>query len=411
MPGDKKNGLFYGYIVVGAGFVVALLTWGSYRTYGLFLQPLTAEFGWSRAETSTAYSFAFLLSGLLAAIAGRISDKFGPRLVLVVCGTLMGVGYLLMSQVSSIWQLYLFLGVIIGIGMGGMDTPILATVARWFTRRRGVITGIVKAGAGTGIFALPPLAGWLISAYGWHTAYVVIGGIVLVGTVSAALFLKGKQSEAEPEPAAVVGREAPDRKSHHLSLREAIGTGPFWIFSVIWFILVFCTQTIMLHIAPRVMDLGIPATIAATVVSTLGGVSILGRIGMGGLSDRMGTKSVLIMAQFLLAASFVWALFARQVWMFYLFATVYGFAHGAFYTLVSPMLAELFGLRSLGAILGAVTFAGTLGGALGPALAGRLFDMTGGYQVVFLINLALTVVSIIMVFFLRPIAREKRAEV
>ena len=408
MTEDRKPKFFYGYVIVGAGFVIQLVVWGTYRTYGIFFTPLSSEFGWTSAETSGAYSFAYLLCGFLAIIAGRLSDKLGPRMVLITCGLFLGLGYLLMSQVSSIWQLYLFLGVMVGAGNSGADAPILSTVARWFVRRRGMVTGITKAGVGIGMLIIPLLAAWLISSYGWRNAYVVIGIIALVGVVSPALFLKRDPGQVGQLPDGATGIEKTDLNidTPQFSLREVIGIRQFWIFSAVWFLLSFCAQIVMLHIAPHVIDLGISAAIAAAILGTIGGVSILGRIGMGGVSDKLGYKATFIMALSFLAAALVWVQFAREAWMFYLFATLYGIAHGAFFTLVSPLLAELFGLRSLGAIFGVVTFAGTVGGSIGPVLSGRIFDITSSYQPAFLICLALSVVAIILMFFLRPISNE-----
>ncbi|MBA7688585.1 L-lactate transporter [subsurface metagenome] len=408
MTEDRKPKFFYGYIVVGAGFVIQLLMWGTYRTYGIFFTPLSSEFGWTSTETSGAYSLAYLLCGVLAIIAGRLSDKLGPRVVLITCGLFLGVGYLLMSQVSSIWQLYLFLGVMVGAGNSGADAPILSTVARWFVRRRGTVTGITKAGVGIGMLIIPLLATWLISSYSWRNAYVVIGIISLVGVVSAALFLKRDPEQVGQLPDGVTMIEQTDSNidTPQFSLRKAVVIRQFWIFSAVWFLLSFCTQIVMLHIPPHIIGLGISATVAAAILGTIGGVSILGRIGMGSVSDRLGNKATFIIALSFLVIALAWVQFAREAWMFYLFATLYGIAHGAFFTLISPTLAELFGLRSLGTIFGVVSFAGTVGGALGPVLSGRIFDITSDYQPAFLICLALSVVAVILMFFLKPTSNE-----
>ncbi|MFC1951726.1 MFS transporter [Chloroflexota bacterium] len=405
---DKKPRFFYGYIIVAASVVIQLLMLGTYCTFGIFFTPLSSELGWTSAATSGAYSLVYFLFGFLGIVTGRLTDKFGPRIVLIACGLLLGLGYLLMSQVSSIWQLYLFFGVTIGIGMSGVDVPILSTVARWFVKKRGAATGIAKAGAGIGIFIMPLLANWAISGYGWRSAYVVLGIIALAGVVATALFLKRDPGQIGllPDGAAEVETGDSNISTRQFSLREAIGTRQFWLFSAVCFLLIFCMQVALVHIAPHAIELGISATIAATTVSTIGGASILGRIGMGSISDRLGCKSTFIVAISLLIVSLVLLQFAKEAWLFYIFATLYGIAHGAIFTLISPMLAELFGLRSLGAILGVVFFIGTTGGALGPVLSGRIFDVTGSYQLSFLICLALSIIAIVLISFLRPISNE-----
>ena len=408
MTKEGKPRVFYGYFIVGAGFTTLLLMLGTYTTFGIFLKPLSLELGLTRAMTSGAYSLVFLLYGILGIIAGRLTDKFGPRVVMIGCGILLGLGYLLMSQVSSIWQFYLFYGVIVGAGMGGTDTPVLSTVARWFARRRGMVTGITKAGAGVGMFVMPLLSGWLIFSYGWRSAYAIIGIMAMIGIVLAALFLKRDPAQVGqlPDGAEKVEDTGLNSEIRHFSLRQVIATREFWIFSMVWFIVSFTTMSILAHIAAHVTDLEISTTTAATVLSMVGGASILGRLGMGGISDRLGNKPTFFIAFALSIMAFTLILFAREAWMFYLFAILEGIAHGTFYTLISPLLAQLFGLGSLGAILGVVIFVGTIGGAIGPVLAGRIFDITGSYQLFFMLCLVLSIAAIVLMFFLRQPDKE-----
>ncbi len=404
MAEDRSLRSFYRYVVVAAGFIGSGVIWGTYRTYGLFFKSLSSEFGWTSAETSGAFSLAFLLFGVSSIVAGRLSDKIGLKLVFITSGLVLGAGYFLMAGVSSIWELYLFYGVIIGIGMSGIDAPAQSTIIRWFVKKRGMAIGVAKTGTGIGMFILPLLAVWLISSYGWRNAYTAIGIISIAGIMSIGLFLRrGPDSGANlPHATGESTKVTPQRVSRQLTLREVFGTHRFWIYSTIWFILGFSTQIIMVHIAPHVMELGISVTTAASILSVTGAISILGRIAMGSLSDRMGNRLVFIISISLLVVSYAWVLYAREAWMYYLFAVIYGFAHGAVYTLSSPMLAELFGLKSLGAIIGAVVFIGTIGGSIGPYLSGSIFDITGSYRTSFLICLALSIVALVLMAFLRP---------
>jgi len=128
--GSKKTKFFYGYIIVLAGFFIMFIMSASY-SFGVFFKPLLAEFGWTRAVISGVYSLSFLLSGVVGIVMGRLNDRFGPRILVTASGFFLGLGYLLISQTSAIWHLYLFYGVVIGIGMSSCIVPLVSTVARW----------------------------------------------------------------------------------------------------------------------------------------------------------------------------------------------------------------------------------------------------------------------------------------
>ncbi|MFC2071701.1 MFS transporter [Chloroflexota bacterium] len=404
MPDKKKPKFFYGYVVVGAGIIASIFMVGTFTSFGVFFKSLSLEFGWTRATTSTAVSVTTLVMGFAGIAVGRLTDKYGPRVVLIACGLFMGLGVLLMSQVSILWQIYLFYGILVGIGMSAADLTIPSTIVRWFVKRRGMMTGITKVGAGVGIMIVPLLASWLISSYDWRHAYTILGIITLVGVVSAALLFKRDPSQIceLPDGATEVQTTESNTSTRQFSLREAIATRQFWTFSLIWFSFMFCMQVVIVHIVPHVTDVGISATIAATVLSVIGGFSILGRLGLPSLSDILGTKTAYMLAFSFLATALVWVQFARETWMFYLFAALYGTAHGACFALLSPMIAGLFGLGALGTILGVVLFVGTLGSFISPILAGWIFDIMGNYQLAFWICFALSVVGLILIPLLRP---------
>lgn len=347
---------------------------------------------------------ALIISGIFGMGAGRLSDKFGPKVVLVAGGLLTGLGYLLVSQASSIWQLYLFYGLILGIGLSSIDTPVLSTIARWFVKKRGMATGIAKVGVGLGVLVISPLAGWLVSSYGWRSAFLVIGILSLLGIVSSGWFLKRdpRQIGQLPDGNTQIEETSSITSQPQFSVLKAIGTRQFWLFSTVWFITLFCAMTVLGHTAAYATDLGISTTVASTILGAIGGFSILGRLGMGSVSDKMGNKSVFIISTSLMAVSLLWLLFAKNEWMLFLFAAVYGIAHGALFTAVTPMLAELFGVESLGAIAGVVIFIGRIGGAIGPTLAGRIFDVTGSYHTAFLTCLVLSITGVLLIYFVKP---------
>ncbi len=400
----RKPRIFYGYIVILAGTIASAFMIGTYTSFGIFFKPISSELGWTRATTSVAGSVAALVTGFFGILAGRVTDKYGPKLVLIASGFLFGIGNFLMSQISTPWHLYMFYGVLLGAGMSAADIPIVTTIARWFVKRRGMMTGITKAGAGVGLVSMPLLLSWLISTRGWRDAYAIIGIVAAVGIVSMALLFKRDPSKTGELPDGAINVEVSDSSTitRHFSLREAMETRQLWLFSAAWVSFMFVMQVVMIHIANYVTDVGLSAATAAAILSVIGGFSILGRLGLASLSDILGTKSAYLIAFSFLATALLWLQFARQTWMFYLFGAIYGTAHGACFALIAPLVAGLFGVQSLGSILSVIFLIGTLGAIISPMLAGRIFDIMGNYQLAFWLCFAMSIVGIVLILLLRP---------
>jgi MFS family permease len=404
MMEQKTSKVPYGYIIVLACFLIQGIGIGSFIAYGVFFKPLLTEFGWSRATISGASSMAFLLMGLLGILAGNLNDKFGPRIIMVVTGVLFGSAYLLLSKLNSVWQLYLFYGLVGGIGLSSVDVIALTTIARWFVWRRGMMTGIVKVGTGAGQLVMPLLAGIFIVDYGWRCAAVFVGIVVLVIVTGSGLLLRRDPGQMGQLPDG--GREPPrgqqDLSEIGLSLQEALRSRTFWMVCLVGLLAGYCFLTIMVHIVPHASDIGMEPIKAAGVLSTIGGVSMLGRLSTGLAIDRIGNKKSLIICFILLILSFLWLQVAKEMWMLYLFAVIYGVTHGAFFTVISPIVARLFGIRSHGVLFGIVAFSVTVGGAIGPVLAGHIFDITRSYHLVFLILTGVSIASLLLSLFLKP---------
>jgi len=410
LPDNRKPKFFYGYVVVALAFLILMIMGGTMYTFGVFFKPLTDEFGWTRALTSGAFSLQMVLHGLFYIVTGRLNDRFGPRVVVSGCGLLLGVGYLLMSQISDIWHLYLFYGVIIAIGMSGSFVPLSSTVARWFVKRKGMMIGIAVAGIGIGTMIIPPIASWLISNYGWRTSYAVIGLTVLVITISTAQFLRRDPAQMRllPYGQSEVQEENSNLEGGGLSLQGAMHTRQFWLLCVAFLSFGVFETAIMVHIVPHATDLGISAIAAANIFAAIGGLGIVGRIVMGGTSDRIGSRAALIICFVLLTATLAWLLVAKELWMLHLFAAVFGFGYGGVSALMSPTVAEVFGLRSHGVILGVITFLTTAGCAIGAVMAGSVFDITGSYQLSFVVCTTASIISLIITLFLRPTYKQIR---
>ena len=394
----------YGYIVVIAAFFIMVAMWGTYFAFGIFFKPVLSEFGWTRAMTSGAFSLSMVLHGLLGIVTGGLTDRFGPRMVMTLCGFLLGLGYFLMSQTSTIWQLYLFYGVIVGTGMGGAFVPLTSTVARWFVKRRSMMTGIVLTGIGIGSLIAAPVAHWLVSMYDWRLSYVILGSMVLLIVVLSAQFLRRDLTQVGHLP---YDEHEGDEKGVNLggkafSLIKAVTTRQFWLVSGMLFCFGFCMFTITVHIVPHITELGISAASAASVLATAGGMSIIGNFVLGSAADRIGNRQVFIIGFIMMATVLFWLVPAAEAWMLYLFAVVFGFAHGGMGASESPLVAGLFGMSSHGLIFGVVGLGFTLGAAIGPFLAGHFFDITDSYQVAFLVCAAMSIVGLILTALLKP---------
>lgn len=274
-----------------------------------------------------------------------------------------------------------------------------------------MMTGIVKVGTGAGQLLVPLAATALVTFYGWRNAYLIIGAVVLLMLVTVAQVMR-----RDPQAVGLLPDGGSDEPSdsrmaseeRNVSLRTVVRTRQFWTLCIAQFTIFFCLLTMIVHIVPHATDLGLPPATAAGVLATIGGVSMLGRIVMGTAIDRIGGKRSLIICFMVLLCGLIWLQIAGKAWMLFLFAVIYGIAHGGFFTVMSPTLAEFFGTGSHGLLFGIVLFSGTIGGAIGPLLAGYIFDKTAGYQIIFVVLTVLAVVGFILITFLKPL-RNKAA--
>jgi MFS family permease len=311
-----------------------------------------------------------------------------------------------MYGLQAPWQLYLLYGVLAGIGFSTHDVITLSTVARWFVRRRGMMSGIVKVGTGSGQLLVPLIATGLIAIFGWRNSCLIIGAAALVALVAVAQLMRRDpqgigllpDGDSDNHRGATIVSGARD-----VSLRAAARTRQFWTICLAEFSIFFCLLTIIVHIVPYASDLGLSSAAAAGVLSTIGGVSMLGRIVMGAANDRIGGKRSLIICFIVLLCGLIWLQVAREAWMLFIFAAIYGLAHGGLFTVMSPTVAELFGTDSHGLLFGIVLFCGTLGGAVGPLMAGHAFDLTGNYRMVFLVLTALVLIGFVLITLLQPL--------
>ncbi|MEZ5653863.1 MAG: MFS transporter [Burkholderiaceae bacterium] len=409
-----------------SAFVVQFVIIGGMFAYGVFFKALENELGWSRTLLSAATSIAFFVMGVFAMVAGRANERFGPRVVLTVAGLCYALGYLLMVWMSAPWQLFLLYGGMVGIGLAAHDVTTLSTVARWFPQRRGLMTGFVKTGTALGQMILPLAAAALVTQFGWRSACLALGlgaGIALFLAAQGMSFPEsdetsravrdespGNGTGASVAHGAAGGARAstPAASAGGWPFAEARRTRQFWTLCALQFMFFPSLMTVPVHIVAHGVDLGLDVGRAAAVLALIGGISMVGRVLVGGFVDRIGgRRAYLICFGALVLSLFGLLSITSPVWLF-AFALVYGFSHGGFFTVVSPTIAELFGLRSHSTIFGIVLFCGTLGGAIGPLLAGMVFDASRSYQPAFMILTGLAVLGLLLVPTLQPLPGQTR---
>ena len=353
-------------------------------------------------------SFSFLFAGIASILMGELSDRFGPRLVMTGGGVLLGVGYILMSRVSTLWEYYLYCTVIIGIGISGTDVVVLSTTARWFIKKRSMLTGVIKVGTGVGMMIMPLFINRLITQYGWRSTFLVLGIMIFIVYVGCSQCLVRDPVKMGLSPDGARNKNPLKQTSIEkgLAIKDALRMPQLWTICVAYTLLMFSVATVLFHIVPIAIDLGISAANAANVLATVGLVSIAGRFVMGAAGDKIGTKPSLVICFLCLLSGLIWLQLSTTLWMLLLFAVIYGFAHGGFFTLISPLLADFFGTRSHGAIFGVLTSVSAIGSALGPIMAGYMFDTTGSYQLVFLVLTGMSIAGLVATISLKPIMKE-----
>lgn len=357
--------------------------------------------------TAGAFSLYVVTHGILGIVAGRFTDRHGAKLVVGICALFLCAGYLLLSRIGAIWQLYLFYGILIGVGMGGAWIPQVTTVARWFVAKRGMALGIVAAGVGVGQLVFPLLARHIISTSSWRMGYFVIGIVALVFVGLACLFLRRDPQQLGLSPYGVEQLKPAAEKNYASeigwTLPQAARTRLFWMFGVMYFLFGLSYVIPLVHVVVHATDIGISPIAAAGILSVIGIGSIIGRLAMGTISDKIGRRMVLSICLALVGVSILWLLLANKVWMFYLFGVVFGFFYGGATPSLPTLCEELFGLKSLGLIYGTLLLFCTIGSAISAPLAGHLFDVTGSYQVAFLIEgVAALIAAAITFLVLKP---------
>jgi len=374
------------WVVVGAAFVSTFTVFGVAYSFGAFFDSMAEEFGTGKGATALMFSITTCWYFVLGLVAGRAADRFGPRPVLVVGALTLGTGLLATSRVESIWLGYATYGALVGTAVACAYVPMVATVGGWFVRRRTAAIGIAVAGIGAGTLVVVPISERLIDAYGWRTAYAVLG-------VAGTVLLLGAAACAARPPIDPDERSAPLR----------------WIVRQRGFVVLYAATVLgslalfvpFVFIADYAEDRGASSSAAAALVGIIGASSIVGRLGLGALGARFGPGRLIQLSFATLTGSFVlWLAAGSSYPLLVAFALLMGVGYGGFIALAPAVVAALFGTVGLGAILGALYTAAGIGGLIGPPAAGVLIDRTS-YGTTIIVAMALFA-SATAVLFLLP---------
>jgi sugar phosphate permease len=402
--------VFFGWWIVSALFLLYFVSGGLFNTATVYFKALTAEFGWSRGELSAAFAVGFLVSGLSAPFWGRIADRMGPRSALLPGALLSGVLCVALSQITGLVSLYVLYVLFTFAATGISLIPISVVISNWFVEKRGRAMGIAYTGVGFGSLVLVPVAGVLVESFGWRTAYVASGLTVLLVLTPIALWIRNRPEDLGllpdgREPSTLdpgMEREEPEPRSG-LSLGDALRTPTFWMLTVTWLVAMMPLAAVNLHQVPFLTDLGLSTRAAALAAGTVGGMSIIGRIGFGFLSERYPIQRIYASCYFLMAVGMasLWATSLFGVPALVLYAAFFGVAVGGALALSPLLVGDFFGMRALGEVFGLLGLAATIGGAVGGTGAGFLFDRTGSYDVVFALCVGLVLFGCALMLMVR----------
>jgi len=405
--GKYRDKIFYGWVLVATFCVAGTAIWGVRFSFGVFFKSLESEFALSRAATSAIFSTQMVLGGIFTILGGWAMDRFGPRIVFLLMGICTGLSLLLTGQTSALWQIFFTYSLLLAMGTSAIYVAVMSTISRWFEQKRGMALGIASMGAGMGPLVVAPLATYLISTFDWRMAFTIMGIIAWVVVIPLSQVLKrdpqeiGMLPDGAERSAGTMLEQKPAVAADYLSPWQALHTRSFWLVASIFFCYAMYVFIILTHLVPHVTDLGFAAVEAATVLSVAGGATLAGRVLFGMVSDRLGRKRTAVLCTLLHIVALLWLLWSGEMWMFYLFALLFGLAWGGTGPTIAAIIGDSFGLGRLGAILGLLDVGFNTGAAIGPVLGGAIFDLTQSYFLSFLLGIGLMLVTTILILFIR----------
>jgi len=377
----SANQVDHNWSIVAAGALMTCVAIGVIFSLAVFLEPMSAATGWSRAGVSGAMTLAFLSMGVAGFGWGALSDRYGPRLVVLAGTTLLGLSTVLASRATTLIEFQLFYGVMMGVAAGSFFAPVIATTASWFDRHRSLAVSLVSAGMGVAPMTIAPLAAWLVTHYDWRTAQLIIGIGAWFVLLPAVWFIRAAPVTAN---AAVAG----GAETSEMPAGQALRSRAFLVLGATFFACCAAHAGPIFHTVSYAIGCGLPTFAAVTIYSMEGVAGLGGRLLFGVLADRLGARRVLVAGLLIQAFAAASYLLVNQLGGFYAVAIVFGLAYGGVMPLYAVLARDYFGARILGTVLGAATMLSSLGMALGPVLGGWLYDRYGSYSWMYIGSMA-----------------------
>jgi len=394
----KQLPFFYGWVVLGLSFLGLFATFGIRASFGAYVIPWEDEFAISRTTVTFISTLSLITYATFQPIAGRLSDRYGTRLVLAVSLLLAGTALILASMANQLWQLTFLYGIVASIGLAGAsNVTATAIVAHWFVEKRGLAMGLVLSGMAVGQLVVTPVSLYLIANYNWRLSLFVISAIIIIILPICYLFVRSKPEDMGLQPygekheaVTVQAVSSSNKKINSDSIFAVMKERVFWFLTIPYFICGFTDVGLIgTHFIPFAEGKSFSVIIIGTVVAIIATFNIVGTIGTGYLSDRLSRSKLLAMIYWIRGVMFILVITAENPVLLYVFAVLYGVTEMASIAPTSSLCAHLFKQYSIGAVFGFVSVSHQLGAALGSLVPGVLFDLTGSYSMVFVMSIIL----------------------
>lgn len=403
--------IFYGWYILASSFAILFFNSGARYSFGVAFKPMIAEFGWSRGSISFAFFLNMTLFAISLIAVGRFYDRYGPKWVIIISTVFVSAGYALISLINSLWQFYIFYGVFAAIGLGGTSIPLLAAlISKWFKKWRGLAISLALSGNCLGQFAIVPLFTFSTFRYGWRISYLSIGLMMFLVNMTLALLVI-KENANNPDTCSshykdsekIQGSREIDSSGtlQDLSLREAMHTSSFWLFLIAMFICGSGDFLVSTHLIPFVTDHGIAATTAGTMLGWFGLMSLGGILLSGPASDLIGNKIPLVVIFLIRFSLFILILTYQNQTSFYLFSLTFGFTFLMAAPIVTTLVGKLYGFSHIGLISGVITMVHHFGGGFWAFMGGWIFDLTGSYQLSFILSAVMALIALFCCMFIK----------